>query len=252
MIFHYRTNLSSLISAIQKHLNNIQIMYSINFLTSESEAADGGGGQDAHQSAEARHHDDQIGRDEQRDRGADASDVGAEPVHRESSDALQRDQRDADGAERDRRGVGEQADAGGVERRESEAGEHGGGHGDRRAEARGAFDEGSEGEGDQQGLKAMVVGQAADGVLDDLEFTGVDGDAVEHDRRKDDPADGEQAERRAVSDGAEHVRNRHLIAEQSRQNGGAQSAEAGDPGWFPHHAKQDQQGDDGQGGDQRR
>ena len=43
------------------------------------------------------------------------------------------------------------------------------------------------------------VGQAADRVLDDFELAGLERDAVEQDRREDDPADGKQAERRAVA-----------------------------------------------------
>ena len=89
---------------------------------------------------------------------------------------------DADGAEGHGRGIGEQADGGGVERLEAEAGEHGGGDRHRRAEARRAFDERAEGEGDQQRLQARIVGEVADGVLEDVELAALQDDAVEQNR----------------------------------------------------------------------
>ena len=68
----------------------------------------------------------------------------------------ERDDRNADRAERDRRRVREQADARGEERREAESGEHRGGNRHRRAESRGAFDERAERERDQHRLQPAV------------------------------------------------------------------------------------------------
>ena len=105
----------------------------------------------------------------------------------------ERRHRNADRAERDRRGVGEQADAGGVERVEAEAREHRARHGDRRAESGGALDERAERERDEHRLQTAIVGQAADRVLDDLELAGIDRQPVQHDRAEHDPRDRKQS-----------------------------------------------------------
>ena len=42
-----------------------------------------------------------------------------------------------------------------------------------------------------------IVGEVADGVVEDVELAALEDDPVEEDRGEDDPADGEQAERGA-------------------------------------------------------
>ena len=58
----------------------------------------------------------------------------------------------------------------------------------------GAFQEGAEGEGDEQGLEAAVIGDAGQGVLDNLEFAGFHRHVVDPDGGDDDPDHGEEAE----------------------------------------------------------
>ena len=151
----------------------------------------------------------------------------------------------ADGPERHRRRVREQTDAGGIERRESEAGEHRAGHGDRCAEAGRAFDERAERKRDEHRLQAAIVGQAADRVLDDLEFAGVDREAVQHDRAEHDPRDRENTERRAVERREDGHRHRHAVGEERDDERRRQRGECSHPCRFPLHAEHVEQNKDG-------
>ena len=92
------------------------------------------------------------------------------------------------------RGVGDEADAGGVAGVESQAHQHGRGNGHGGAEPGGAFNEGPEGKGNEQGLEAAVIGDAGQGVLDDLEVAAFHRHVVHPNGRHDDPDDGEDAE----------------------------------------------------------
>ena len=74
-----------------------------------------------------------------------------EPGHRR-----ERDDRRAERAEGDGRGVGDEREAGGRERREAEPDQDRRRDRDRRAESGGAFEERAEAEGDQQELQAPV------------------------------------------------------------------------------------------------
>ena len=69
------------------------------------------GGQHADQASPAAHHQNQVGGHDQRNGCANAADAGAEPGQREAGHLLQRDDRNADGAERHGRGVRQQANA---------------------------------------------------------------------------------------------------------------------------------------------
>jgi hypothetical protein len=100
---------------------------------------------------------------------------------------------DADGAEGYRRGVGDKADPGGVHGLKTETNQHGCGDGHGGAEAGGAFDEGAEREGDEQGLQAAVIGDAGQGIFDDLKLPGFNRHVVHPDGRNDDEDDGEKA-----------------------------------------------------------
>ena len=144
-----------------------------------------------------------------------------------------------------RGGVGEEADAGGVEGREAEAGEHGGGDGDGTAEASGPFNESPEGEGDEQGLEATVRGEVADGVLDDFEVAGFEGDAVEEDGGEDNPADGQEAEGGSVGDRAKDRRGGHAVGEEGDGDSGNEATQAGHPCRFAKDAEHQKQSDDG-------
>ena len=91
----------------------------------------------------------------------------------EAGDAVQCDERNAHGAEGNRRGVGEQRKPGGLERLEAEADENGGADGDRCAEARGSFKECAEREGDEEKLQAAVGGDAGETLLQRDEAAGL-------------------------------------------------------------------------------
>ena len=97
------------------------------------------------------------------------------------------DDRNAEGAEGHRCGVGDQAQAGGVERIEAQAHQQCGGNRDRRAETGGTFQERAEAEADQHHLQALVVGNRQHRGADDLELAGLDRQFVEEHRRDDDP-----------------------------------------------------------------
>ena len=114
-----------------------------------------------------------------------------------SADFRQRDDRRAERAERDRRGVGQQRQARGVERREAEADHQRRRNGHRRAEAGRAFDERAEAERDQQRLHAPVGRQRGDRRFHYLELARLDRQRIQEDRRQHDPADRKQAEARA-------------------------------------------------------
>ena len=218
----------------------------------EGDAANGRGGKHAAQALPAAHHQDQVGRDEQRGGRADAAHRRAQTLDGQAGGDRQGGDGNADGAEGHRRGIGQQADAGRVERLESQAHQHGGGHRHRRAESRGAFDERAEGEGDQQRLQTRVVGEVADGILEQIELAALQRHAVEQDGGEDHPADGQQAERRAVGGGGEELSQRHAVDSRGHQRGRAQPHQRGHPGGLAHHAQQDQQGKDGNGRHQRR
>ena len=81
---------------------------------------------------------------------------------RQVGDAVEDDERRAQAAVGDRRGVGDQAQDGGEERVEAEADHDGAADGDGRAAAGRPFEERAEGEADQDRLDAGVAGQAGD------------------------------------------------------------------------------------------
>ena len=218
----------------------------------EGKAAQQGGRSHAFERGPSAHDQDQVSRDDQRDRRADAADPRAEPVQRQFGDGLQRDQRRADRPERHRSRISKQTDAGGVKRREAESGEHGGGYGHRRAESGCALDEGAEREGDEQGLQTPVLRQIPDRVFQCLELAHLHGDAVEQDGGEHDPSDGEQTVGHAVDDGAEQLVGRHAIGEGGHQCRGGQAGQRGDPRRLAFHAQKEQQDEDRNGGGDRR
>ena len=122
------------------------------------EPAEERGGQNAPERFPAPHHQHQIGRNNDRDRSADSPDARAQTVQRQTSHALQSQNRDADGAKRHRGRVCQQANAAGVERRKTESCQHGCRHRDGSPEPGGTFYEGTEREGNQQSLETPVIG----------------------------------------------------------------------------------------------
>ena len=176
---------------------------------SEAEAGHEDGGQHFEAPLEAAHGHAQPQRHDHGQEGKLAAHNGADEVGIKAGYLPRHDDRHADGAEGDGRGIGDKAQPGGVQRVEPDAREHGGGDGYGSAEARGAFKERAEGEGDEQRLQAAVIGEPGQRVLDDLEFAGLHGHVVHPHRRDHDPDDGEQPVRHAVSDGAHRGAERH-------------------------------------------
>ena len=132
------------------------------------------------------------GNDDGRD-GKNAADHGGEVAFREGGDGDERVDGNADGAEGDRSGVGDEIESGGLKRLEAEADHEGAGDGDGRAETRAAFDEGAETKSDEEKLEATIGSDGGDGLLHDFKLAGFDGDVVEEDGGDDDPDDFEEA-----------------------------------------------------------
>ena len=146
----------------------------------------------------SEHHHDQVGRNEERDRRADAADAGAQAVEGKTGSGGEGGDGDGDRAERHRRGVRQQADGRRAERRHSQARQHRARHRDGSAESRRAFHECAECESDEQRLQARIARQVSDRIFEDFEFAALHRDAIEQDGREHHPPDGKQAERRAV------------------------------------------------------
>jgi hypothetical protein len=182
----------------------------------------------------------------------EAPDHRAQRHHRQAGDVGQRDDGNADRAERHGRRVGEQADTGRVEGIEAEAGQHRARDRDWCAEAGGPLDERAEREGDEKRLQAPVVGQAADRVLDDLEFPGVHRQAIQHDRRKDDPRDREETVGGAVDRRDERELERHPVDHERDDQRRAERRERRHPCRLSQEAEHEEQHGDRDGGDESR
>jgi hypothetical protein len=165
----------------------------------------------------------QVRGNEQRYRCADATDVCRERAERQSGHGRQHDQRRPYRSECDRRRIRQQAEAGREERFETEPRQHGRRDGYGGSESTRAFNECAECESDEQSLQALVAGEAADRVLDDLEFSGFDGEAIEQQGGENDPSDGEDSIGGSVNAGAREERNGHAINEQRHRGGDAES-----------------------------
>jgi hypothetical protein len=152
---------------------------------------------------------------------------GRERLKVEARDGSQHDDRRAERAESDGRGVPDECDARRQERPETEADQHGCRDRDRRAEARGSFDESSEGEGDEQRLDPPVLREPRDRVLDDLEVTRFHREVVDEDRAKDDPAYGEETVRGPVPGGRERQPGGHPVNEDRDRERGREPQDGG-------------------------
>src|SRR5260370_42483817 len=93
----------------------------------------------------------------------------------------------ADGAPRDRRGVGEQVERGGVKRLETKADHERTGDCDGSAKSRGAFDKCAKAESDKEELQAAIRGDRGDGLFHDFELPGLYGNVVEKNNCDDNP-----------------------------------------------------------------
>ena len=108
---------------------------------------------------------DQPERHDQREDRQLSSDHRAQRAEIESRHALQRDDRRAERAERDRRRVGDQRQRRRLERRKAEADENRAGHRDRRSESGRALEERAEAKRDEQKLKSSISRDARDRAL---------------------------------------------------------------------------------------
>ena len=162
----------------------------------EAQARGDDGGEHLEHAPEAGEQDDEVRGDDQREEGQlpahhrrevlrGGRDVAAED---RGEEAAQGGDRDADRAEGDRRGVGDEGEDGGRHRLEAEAGEHRGADRDGGAEAGDALDEGAEAEGHEQRLDAPVLGEAGERAADDVEVAARHGEVVEEDRVQDRPS----------------------------------------------------------------
>ena len=143
----------------------------------ERHAGDQNGRPDVLHALPAGERPDHPERHDQREHRQLPSDHRAENIGIETGDRGETLDRRAERAIGDRRGVGDQRQAGGGERREAEADQDRAGDRDRRAEARGAFEERAERKRDQQQLQPPVLGDAADGALQQFESAGRNRDA---------------------------------------------------------------------------
>ncbi|MCY1523939.1 hypothetical protein D9M68_588530 [compost metagenome] len=162
------------------------------------------------------------------------------------------DDRDAQGAEGHRRGVGDQAQPRRIERVEAKADEQGGGNGHRRAEAGRALQEGTEGEADQQYLQALVVGDGQHRAADHLELAALDREFVEEHRRDDDPGDRPETVGEAVAGGGEGHVGGHLEGEDGDRDRQRQGDGAGDVAFHAEHCQGQEEEHDGDQCDERR
>ena len=197
----------------------------------------------------AGHGPHQPDRQDQRERRQDPSGHRRQLELGQAGDAVQRADRVADAAPRDRRGVGDQAEDRRLERLEAEPDQEGAGDGHRRAAAAGAFQERAEAEGDEHGLDPAIGRQPRDRALHHRELPGLHRDVVEEDRRDDDPGDAEEAEDDAGHHRAAGQLRRHAEDRQRQGDGHDHAGERGHPDARPEGDEHEEEGDDGEGGD---
>ena len=125
-------------------------------------------------------------------------------------------------------GVGEQGEARGLERPEAETDEDGGTDGDGGAETAGALKKRAEGKGDEEKLQAAIGGDAGEALLQSGEAAGLDGEVVEKDDGKNDPADGEDAVACAVGRRGEGEADGHVEDDGGGEERGGESGDSGE------------------------
>ena len=156
----------------------------------------------------------------------------------------------ADGAEGDGSGVGDEVERGGLKGFEAEADHESASDGDGRAETGAAFDECAEAEGDEEELQAAVGSDGGDGLLHDFKLAGVDGDVVEEDGGDDDPNDFEEAVGGAVEEAGEGEGRGHVEDEDGAEDGGCGAGDGANVGADFETGEQAEKDDDGERGDE--
>ncbi|MNS74865.1 hypothetical protein D3C72_1083520 [compost metagenome] len=158
------------------------------------------------------------------------------------------DDRNAQGAEGHRRGVGDQAQAGGVQRVEAQSYKECGGNRHWCAETGGTFQECTEAEADQQHLQALVIGDRQDRTADDFKLTALDRQLVEEHRCHDDPGNRPQAIGEAIPGGGKRHIDRHLESEDRHQDRQRQGDAAGHVPFEAEHGQGEEEKHDGDDG----
>ena len=198
-----------------------------------------------------------VGEDEEEQRHEDGDDrrlvpdVGADLLVGDLRQVTRGDDRDGDGAERDGRRVGDEDDRRGAQRGEACGHEHDAGDGDRSAEPGEGLEQAAEAEGDEHGLDARVIAEDVEDGRQILEPAADDGDLVEHDRREDDPHDGEEAVDGALARGEEGELRGHPVRGDGDDERDGQTGEARLVGLPAQHAEREEDGEQGQRRDER-
>ena len=133
---------------------------------------------------------------------------------------------------------------------EAETDEDGGADGDGRAETAGALKKRAEREGDEEKLQAAVGGDAGEALLESDEAAGLDGEVVEKDDGKNDPADGKDAVAGAVGGGGEGEARGHVKDDDGGEQCGGETGQGGDVGLEAQDGHGSEENDDGQRGDE--
>jgi hypothetical protein len=89
-------------------------------------------------------------------------------------------------------------------------------------------------EGDEHGLDALVVAEAAERAADDRDVPTALGHGVDPDRVDDDPHDREQSEDRALGAGVERLSDGHRVDDDGHQERDRQRPQGGDVGLQAH------------------
>jgi hypothetical protein len=171
--------------------------------------------------------DHQQQRDEQREQRGLAADVGADLLVRDAGQGTGGDDRGADRAEGDGRGVGQQHDDGGADRREAQRHQHDAGDRHRSAEAGERLQQAAEAEGDDDRLHPRVVREHVERRAQVLEPAADHGDLVEPDRAEDDPHDREEAVDGALGGRQQGEPRRHV---EGRDRDGDRDGDGCEPG----------------------
>ena len=114
------------------------------------------------------------------------------------------------------------------------------------------FEERPEGEGDEDGLDAGVARQAGDRAADDVELAGLHGDVVQQHGVEDRPADGQQAEARAVDERHARPARTHAEGGDGHDQGDRGGRRPGAGGQPAARHEQVEEHEDGQRGEEGR
>ncbi|CAM2160510.1 hypothetical protein PT2222_80094 [Paraburkholderia tropica] len=180
-------------------------------------------------------------RDEQRKQRRLASDHHADVVHRQARDLGEHGDRQAERAERDRAGVGEQADGRGLDRLHAERDQQHGADRDRRAAARERFEQRAEAERDQHGLHALIGAHMGECAAQHVGVAARLGELEQPDRIDADPDDREETDGRAFERAAHDLAAGHAVDERGDDHRHDQRGECGPARGQAQHAEQHEQ-----------